>query len=54
MLLVHPGLKAFGGVVRWDALEFIARVTDHIPEPRTPAHPQLGLLRKRLPRQAPP
>jgi hypothetical protein len=23
----------FGGVVRWDVLEFIARVTDHIPEP---------------------
>jgi hypothetical protein len=23
---------AFGGVVRWDVLEFIARVTDHIPE----------------------
>ena len=24
---------AFGGVVRWDVLEFIARVTDHVPEP---------------------
>ena len=23
----------FGGIVRWDVLEFIARVTDHIPEP---------------------
>ena len=23
----------FGGVVRWDVLEFIARVTDHVPEP---------------------
>ena len=26
-------VRTFGGVVRWDVLEFIARVTDHIPEP---------------------
>ena len=25
--------EPFGGVVRWDVLEFIAGVTDHIPEP---------------------
>jgi len=34
-----------GGEARWDVLEFLARVVDHIPEPSQQRSPILGLLR---------
>ena len=34
-----------GGEARWDVLEFLARLVDHIPEPSQQRSPILGLLR---------
>ncbi len=42
-----------GGEARWDVVEFLARVVDHIPEPSQQRSPILGLLRQRGPRQTP-